>query len=486
MGRKCRVSLCLIVRDEAHNLAACVGPLAPLVDEIIVVDTGSTDDTRAIAAGLGAQVFDHPWTDSFADARNHALSHATGDYILWVDADDRFDAEQRTELAALLDTLTGDKLVYMMDVVSIQASPIPNSQTFTRHARLFPRLPSIAWEYRVHEQVLPSAQRAGCQLIFTNIRIRHVGYEDATRLAGKAKRDLRLSQLDVQDRPTDPVVLYNLAHGYLRQGDVDQALVYYFQCVKYVRKAQDWVAVMFCELVDVLNSLGRSEEAFSIATQGLVNFPHCGDLCISRARVQLALGDVGGAERDFRAAINAPTGELIASVLPADEVRHQARAGLAHVLCVQGRFAESEALYQRVLSEDPVHAAAWIGLGEVYVRWARYNSAEFVIQQVHKLPNGKVLGNCLRSELLRSCGDHLTAVQLMRETLAESSELEWPWIELVRGLQESQRYEECRDVCEQWLQIDPKNRMARAIIDEFGRRFQATGWSHTALVSFNS
>ncbi len=485
MGRKCRVSLCLIVRDEAHNLAACLAPLAPLVDEIIVVDTGSTDETRSIAAAYGAQVFDHPWTDSFADARNHALQHATGDYILWVDADDRFDAEQQVELAAVLDTLTGDKLVYMMDVLSIQAAPIPNSQTYTRHARLFPRLPNIAWEYRVHEQILPSLQRAGCQVIFTNIKIRHVGYEDASRLAGKAKRDLRLSQLDVQDRPTDPVVLYNLAHGYLRQGDVDQALGYYFQCVKYVRKAQDWVAVMFCELVDVLNSLGRSEEAFSVATQGLVNFPRCGDLCISRARVRLALGDVGGAERDFQAAINAPTNELIASVHPADEVRHQARAGLAHVLCVQGRFIESEEQYQRVLATDPVHAAAWIGLGEVYIRWARYTSAEFVIQQVHKLPNGKILANCLRSELLRSCGDQATAVKLMQETLAESTELEWPWLELVRGLHESHRHDECRAACERWLQHDPHSRVAQSMLDELNRRTVPMFHSPVIVVSHN-
>src|SRR5579884_2195452 len=90
---KPRVSLCMIVRNEESNLPSCLELIREIVDEIIVVDTGSTDKTKEVAANLGAKVFDFPWKDSFASARNESLRHATGEWIFWMDADDRMDRE---------------------------------------------------------------------------------------------------------------------------------------------------------------------------------------------------------------------------------------------------------------------------------------------------------------------------------------------------------------------------------------------------------
>src|SRR5207249_9840407 len=79
-GGAARVSLCMIVKNEEDNLPACLASAAGLFHEVIVVDTGSTDRTREIAAACGARVFDFPWVDSFAAARNESLRHATGDW----------------------------------------------------------------------------------------------------------------------------------------------------------------------------------------------------------------------------------------------------------------------------------------------------------------------------------------------------------------------------------------------------------------------
>src|SRR3712207_5969033 len=99
-GRRARVSLCMIVKDEEHNLPDCLGPVAGLFDELVVVDTGSSDRTKEVAAALGARVFDFPWCDSFAAARNESLRHATGDWVFWLDADDRIEEPDRRSLAA--------------------------------------------------------------------------------------------------------------------------------------------------------------------------------------------------------------------------------------------------------------------------------------------------------------------------------------------------------------------------------------------------
>jgi glycosyltransferase involved in cell wall biosynthesis len=91
----------MIVRDEEHNLGACLKSAADLVDEIVVVDTGSTDRTREIARRFGARVFDVAWVDDFSAARNESLRHATGDWIFTVDADDRIDAANHAKLKQL-------------------------------------------------------------------------------------------------------------------------------------------------------------------------------------------------------------------------------------------------------------------------------------------------------------------------------------------------------------------------------------------------
>lgn len=99
------VSLAMIVRDEEANLPACLSSCAGLFDEMVIVDTGSTDSTKAISEaardkhGLPARVFDFPWCDDFTAARNESLRHATGDWIFWMDADDRIEPEQHPRIA---------------------------------------------------------------------------------------------------------------------------------------------------------------------------------------------------------------------------------------------------------------------------------------------------------------------------------------------------------------------------------------------------
>ena len=87
LGERAKVSLTMIVREEENNLPRCLESVRGIFDEIIVVDTGSTDRTVEIARSFGAKVFDFVWVDSFSAARNEALAHATGDFAFWLDAD---------------------------------------------------------------------------------------------------------------------------------------------------------------------------------------------------------------------------------------------------------------------------------------------------------------------------------------------------------------------------------------------------------------
>ena len=95
------ISLCMIVKNEEDVLARCLDSAAELVDEIVIVDTGSTDSTWEIAARYTDKIFDFPWQDDFAAARNESFSHATMDYCLWLDADDVLLEEDQEKFRAL-------------------------------------------------------------------------------------------------------------------------------------------------------------------------------------------------------------------------------------------------------------------------------------------------------------------------------------------------------------------------------------------------
>jgi GT2 family glycosyltransferase len=113
--RRARVSLTMIVRDEQNNLPACLQSVRGVFDEIVVVDTGSTDRTAEIARSFGARVFDFVWVDDFAAARNAALARATGDYACWLDADDVAEPAQRQKLEEILKRLRkGREVAYVV------------------------------------------------------------------------------------------------------------------------------------------------------------------------------------------------------------------------------------------------------------------------------------------------------------------------------------------------------------------------------------
>ena len=144
------ISLCMIVRDEEAVLGRCLDSVAPYVDEIVVVDTGSSDRTKEIARQYGANVYDFEWIDDFAAARNFAFSRATMDYILWLDADDYLKPEDGGRLADLKRTLDpAYNAVTMPYILSTDESGKP-SFSLRRH-RLVRRSCRFRWIGAVHE-----------------------------------------------------------------------------------------------------------------------------------------------------------------------------------------------------------------------------------------------------------------------------------------------------------------------------------------------
>lgn len=147
------ISLCMIVKNEERILARCLDSLAGLADEIIIVDTGSADETKRIAAKYTNQVYDFEWTGSFSDARNFAFSKAKMEYIYSADADEVLDEENRTAFLRMKEALLPEiEMVQMYYVNQLANGTIYNYDKELR-PKLFRRNRTFRWEGAIHEQV---------------------------------------------------------------------------------------------------------------------------------------------------------------------------------------------------------------------------------------------------------------------------------------------------------------------------------------------
>jgi tetratricopeptide (TPR) repeat protein len=212
------ISACLIVKDEEANLARCLGSVRHVVDEIVVVDTGSTDRTVEIARQYGARVFHFPWINDFAAARNESLRHVTGDWVLTLDADFFVPRESAHRIVKAVRSGLADAFAYTVRSRAVAGGSL-NQLVF-----LFKRVPGIRWEGDVHERVLPSLQRLGLRLSPTDILVEHTGYEDAEILAEKGRKYLALLEARRDAGEDNPHLHRHLAQSYLSAARYDDAI----------------------------------------------------------------------------------------------------------------------------------------------------------------------------------------------------------------------------------------------------------------------
>lgn len=148
-----KFSLCMIVKNEEAVLRDCLDSIKELMDEIIIVDTGSTDKTKEIAAEYTPYVYDYKWTNDFAAARNYAFSKATGDYIYSADADEYLDEENKVKFKALKKVLVSEVEIVQMVYVTEQINHPTENFAKDLRPKLFKRLREFTWIDPIHETI---------------------------------------------------------------------------------------------------------------------------------------------------------------------------------------------------------------------------------------------------------------------------------------------------------------------------------------------
>lgn len=218
-GSAVKISLCMIVKDEENMLPRCLKSVQDLVDEIIVVDTGSTDRTVEIAQQFGAAVYHHPWTDDFADARNASLQHAQGDWILALDADETLMPNCISALQSALENPHCLAITLLREEIGAQQNP------YSLVCRLFRRHPQIQFQRPFHETIDDNITALMQQEPHWEVHslstpaIAHDGYRpEAIAQRQKSDRAERTMSRYLKAHPQDAYMCSKLGALYVTQG----------------------------------------------------------------------------------------------------------------------------------------------------------------------------------------------------------------------------------------------------------------------------
>lgn len=221
------LSVCMIVKNEENNIGKCLYNLKTLADEVIVVDTGSSDRTKLLADIYGAKVYDFDWKNDFSSARNYSISKATGSWILVVDADEIISPTDHTTLRQIININFDRKKAFSFITRNYQTLPNiigmeANEGTYreetgygwtpSEKVRLFRNnRPEIYYSYHVHELVEPSLKRINIKIEKCPVPVHHYGKLDFGADLKKGEKYYELGVKKLHHSPKDARALYELA-----------------------------------------------------------------------------------------------------------------------------------------------------------------------------------------------------------------------------------------------------------------------------------
>ena len=266
------ISLCMIVRNEEAVLERCLRSASSIADEIIIIDTGSTDRTKEIALGFTPKVFSFPWRDDFSAARNESFSKASMDYCMWLDADDVIPSGSLDSWLSLKRQL--DRTSPPADVVMAPyhaAFDQNDSPAFTYYReRLLRREGNFRWTGRVHEAIAPSGE-----ILYTSAAVEH-----RKEKPGDPDRNLRIYREQLaQGESLEPRQQFYYARELLDHGEYAEAQKVLSQ---FLKEGKGWVEnnLDACRLLGrCLLAQGKEDESLQALLWALSYAPPRAELC---------------------------------------------------------------------------------------------------------------------------------------------------------------------------------------------------------------
>ncbi|MFI3201798.1 MAG: glycosyltransferase [Eubacteriales bacterium] len=257
------ISVCIIAKNEEDYLSVCLQRLEPYGFELIVVDTGSTDQTIIVAREYTSHVYTFTWCDDFSKARNYGISKATNDWILTIDCDEHLTKLSLECLTSLLPTLSASATIGSIQLQSpFLQNGVRNIHT-SRLARFFSKT-YFHYEGRIHEQIVPISKNTEASILTIELPISlyHEGYGDEAIIRSKSLRNLQLLEQDLQRGNKTPYIYFQLGQSYFTLQEYEKAVEYFRTGLEMeVNPAEEYVQTMVESYGYALLNLKRFSDA---------------------------------------------------------------------------------------------------------------------------------------------------------------------------------------------------------------------------------
>jgi len=295
----------MIVKNEENNIEKCILSAINIVKEIIVIDTGSEDDTKNIASKISSKVkvYDFSWNNNFSDARNYSISKASQKWILWLDADEIIELNNSEQLKGILEKEAKAVQLNVKNFLgySLKSYEVANNKSI----RLFKRCKEIFFTGSIHETVNYSTEINDIDVIFSEyMEILHYGYLD-----NKEERYLRNVKLIKQElalNKNNPRSNFNLAIEYFNKNDYKNALYYFVKTEKIISNKTSNFSfyprlirnIVYCNI-----ELGEFNKALKKCEKALINLSFYTDLWYLKGLIHFRMNDMLNAEVNLKKAL---------------------------------------------------------------------------------------------------------------------------------------------------------------------------------------
>ncbi len=384
--KKTTISACMIVKDEEEMLPGCLDSIRDWVDEIIVVDTGSTDRTVEIAASYGAKIYHQPWEANFSKHRNYSIEQATGEWVFIIDADERVYEEDVPQIVRLLNS--GEHPFISVNVINVYGKN-EEQTTFLPSERFFKRELNLRYKGIVHNQLdVPSDLRAAR----TGVRMKHYGYGlTPDKMKKKLARSKQLLEKQLSENPDNAFARFNLAQ-LLRAGDGSFPVENAPEIIKHATRA--------VELTDPSRNRERHIHVMALDQLAWTSF-YTKDLKRAEEYSQRALaikpgyldplllmGHIRAQQQDYDAALVCyqdyieaqaaydPAREMDNIILMNVDARANVFYGMAMIYRVKGDEEKAREYYHKTIALRPDYQQANCHLGQLYLQKNKVDEAE--------------------------------------------------------------------------------------------------------------
>lgn len=312
MKREHTVSLCMIVKNEESCLRRCLNSLDGIVDEMIIVDTGSTDQTIEIAKEFNAIIKPYQWNNDFAAARNYALSFATKEWILVLDADEYLRESDHDLLIEAFNDFNYD--CYFIKTLNFTTSATDENYMVNLNQRIFKNYKGFKYVGSIHEQVQftgDEATRLPNKII--DVGFYHTGYlRETVELKNKPERNIEILSKILEKEPDNAFHKFNLANEMYQLKKYDEAIKLYDEAYYSSNASQGFMPKLIVFRINALMAQQDLHQALIAINEGLKMYPHYSHLLFLKGTLEEECGRVTKAIESYEGAIKSgkPTPEL--------------------------------------------------------------------------------------------------------------------------------------------------------------------------------